>query len=137
MKKIKLSWKELTWYIIGGVIALFGIALMIFGIIGHHISERSVNFVKDAEATLISKIKIPFDFRIWGIIFMLLGVIVVVIALNAFAKKVDREHEKTIRRQQRLAAGTNSDIEVKSAVQVIEEPTPAPVEAPVEEKKPE
>ena len=122
MKKEKLSWKELIWYIIGGVVALFGIALMIFGIIGHHISDRSVNFVKDAEANLIAKIKIPFDFRVWGIIFMFLGVIAIVIALNFFAKKVDREIEKSIRRQQRLNAGNNTDIEVKAAVQVIEEP---------------
>lgn len=133
MKKQQLSWKELVWYIIGGVVALFGIALMIFGIIGHHIADRSVNFVKDAEAALIAKIKIPFDFRVWGIIFMFIGVIVIVIALNFFAKKVDREVEKSIRRQQRLNAGNNTDIEVKAAVQVIEE-TPAPQSAPAPEK---
>lgn len=126
MKKQQLSWKELTWYIIGGIVSLFGIALITFGIIGHHISDRSVNFVKDAEEKLISKIKIPFDFRIWGIIFMFLGIIIIVVALNYFAKKVDREVEKTIRRQQRLNAGMNTDIEVKSAVQVIEEPAPQP-----------
>lgn len=137
MKKEKLSWKELIWYIIGGVVALFGIALMIFGIIGHHISDRSVNFVKDAEANLIAKIKIPFDFRVWGIIFMFLGIIIVVIALNFFAKKVDREVEKAMRRQQRLNAGNNTDLEVKAAVQVIDEPAPAIEPAPVEEKKPE
>lgn len=134
MKKQQLSWKELIWYIIGGVVALFGIALMIFGIIGHHIDDRSVNFVKDAEANLIAKIKIPFDFRVWGIIFMFLGVIAIVIALNFFAKKVDREIEKSIRRQQRLNAGNNTDIEVKAAVQVIEEPAPAPQPAPAPEK---
>ena len=131
MKKQQLSWKELTWYIIGGIVSLFGIALIVFGIIGPHISDRSVNFVKDAESNLISKIKIPFDFRVWGIIFMFLGVIIIVVALNYFAKKVDREIEKTIRRQQRLNAGMNVDIEVKSAVQVIEE------QPQVEQKKPE
>lgn len=132
MKKVKLSWKELAWYIGGGMISLFGVALMVFGIIGHHISNRDVNFVKDAEEKLISKIKIPFDFRIWGIIFLALGMLIVILALNFNAKKVDRDIEKTIRRQQRANAGINKDIEVKEAIKVIEEPAPS-----VEAKKAE
>lgn len=122
MKKKQLSWKELAWYIVGGMVALFGVALMIFGIIGHHIQNRSANFVKDAEEALIAKIKINLDFRMWGIIFLALGMFVVIVALNYFAKKVDRENEKTIRRQQRLSSSLAKDIEVKDAVQIIEEP---------------
>jgi len=122
MKKKQLSWKELAWYIAGGMVALFGVALMVFGIIGHHIQNRSANFVKDAEEALIAKIKINLDFRMWGIIFLALGMFVVIVALNYFAKKVDRENEKTIRRQQRLSSSLAKDIEVKDAVQIIEEP---------------
>ena len=58
----------------------------------------------------------------WGIIFLALGMFVVIVALNYFAKKVDRENEKTIRRQQRLSSSLAKDIEVKDAVQIIEEP---------------
>lgn len=132
MKKVKLSWKELAWYIAGGMFAVFGVALMIFGIIGHHIPNRNANFVKDAEEALITKIKIPFDFRIWGIVFLAFGMLIVILALNYNAKKVDRDIEKQIRRQQRTNAGINRDIEVKEAVKVIEEPSPV-----VEAKQPE
>ncbi|MCR5332575.1 MAG: hypothetical protein K6E11_00930 [Bacilli bacterium] len=132
MKKVKLSWKELAWYIAGGMIAVFGVALMIFGIIGHHISNRNANFVKNAEEALITKIKIPFDFRVWGIIFLAFGMLIVILALNYNAKKVDRDIEKQIRRQQRTNAGINRDIEVKEAVKVIEEPAPAVEAKPAE-----
>lgn len=133
MKKEKISGKEVVWYVIAGVFALFGITLMVFGIIGHHMNVAlSDNFIKSAEDALINAIKIPFDFRIWGIMFVLIGTIILIIALNANAKKADRDIEKTIRRQQRLNAGANVDIEVKSAVQIIED---VPSEIKVENKE--
>ena len=84
------------------------------------------NFIRDFEA------KIPLDLRIWGIIFMAVGVLVAVVALVVNAKKADREIEKKVRREQRLAAQSNMDIEVKSAVQIIEE---KPAEEPAPEAK--
>ncbi len=84
------------------------------------------NFIKDFEAT------IPLNLRIWGIIFMAVGVVVAIIALVVNAKKADREVEKKIRREQRIAAQNNMNIEVKSAVQIVEE-KPA-VEAAPESK---
>ncbi len=133
-KSSKVSGKEFAWYVIGGVFAVFGLTLMVFGIIGHHMNvPLADNFIKGTEEALIKAIKIPFDFRVWGIMFLLLGMFIVIVTLNYNAKKTDREIEKTIRRQQRLNAGMNTDIEVKSAVQVIEEPAPEQVS----EKKPE
>lgn len=123
----KISTKEFIWYAAAGLVIVFGIICMIFGIIGYHMPATN-NFVKEFEA------KIPLNLRIWGIIFMAIGVIVGVIALVVNAKKADREIEKKIRREQRLAAQSNMNIEVKSAVQVIEE---APVEEPAPEKAPE
>ena len=77
---------------------------------------------KDAiENALIKALNIPFDFRIWGIIFLFVGLVIAIITLNVHAKKVDREVEKTIRRQQRLNAGLNEEIAVKSAVEIVEE----------------
>lgn len=123
--KEKVSGKEFAWYVVGGVFGIFGLTLMIFGIIGHHMDTTlQNNFIKNAEKALINAIKIPFDFRIWGIMFLLLGMFIIIVTLNYNAKKTDREIEKTIRRQQRLNAGMNTDIEVKSAVQIIEEPAP-------------
>lgn len=133
-KGAKVSGKEFAWYVVGGIFAVFGLTLMVFGIIGHHMNvPLADNFIKGAESAVIKAIKIPFDFRIWGILFLILGMFVIIVTLNYNAKKTDREVEKTIRRQQRLNAGMNTDIEVKSAVQVIEEPAPEQVN----ENKPE
>ena len=121
--KNKMTGKEFAWYIVGGLFGMFGLTLMVFGIICHHLNvPQADNFIKNAESAVIEAIKIPFDFRIWGILFLLLGMLVVILTLNYNAKKTDREVEKTIRRQQRLNAGMNTSIEVKSAVEVIEEP---------------
>lgn len=127
--KDKISGKEFTFYLIGALIAVMGVVLMIFGIVGHHLPvSASNNFIKNAENSLMEGIHIPFDFRIWGILIFILGAIIVVIALAFNAKKTDREVEKQLRRQQRQAALNDNTIEVKSAVEVIEEPQPAPVE---------
>lgn len=126
--KSRVSGKEFAWYLVGATIAVFGIILMVFGIVGHHIPlSGSDNFIKAAESSLIGAIKIPFDFRIWGILIFVLGIAIDVIALVVNAKKADREVEKVLRRQQRQAALKDNTIEVKSAVEIIEE---APAEAP-------
>lgn len=123
--KTKMTGKEFAWYVTGGLIIAFGIVLMVFGIIGHQMTvPLKDNFIKNAENALIEAIKVPFDFRIWGIMFLLLGAFIFIVALNYNAKKSDRQLEKTIRRQQRLNAGMNTSIEVKSAVEVIEETSP-------------
>lgn len=133
--KDKVSGKEFAWYVFGGLFAVAGITLMIFGIIGHHMNvPLDNNFIKKAEEALISAIKAPFDFRIWGIILLLLGVIIISITLAYNAKKTDREVEKTIRRQQRINAGVEQKLEVKSAVEIIEEKPAIDVE-PVKENK--
>ena len=125
----KVSGKEFAWYLVGATIAVFGIILMVFGIVGHHLPQSGDNnFIKTAEAALISGIKIPFDFRIWGILIFVLGVLIDIIALAVNAKKADREVDKQLRRQQRQAALKDNTIEVKSAVEIIEEPAPVPAE---------
>lgn len=125
--KDKISGKEFAWYLVGSTIAVFGVILMVFGIVGHHIQISSANnFIKAAETSLIGAIKVPFDFRIWGILIFVLGIAIDIIALAFNAKKTDREVDKQLRRQQRQAALKDNTIEVKSAVEIIEEPAPAP-----------
>lgn len=130
MKNRTVSGKEIAWYVIAGIFVMFGLTLMVFGIIGHHMNVAlDDNFIKQAEDNLVNAIKVPFDFRIWGIMFVLLGAIITIITLNFNAKKTDRELERTVRRQQRLNAGMDTKMEVKSAVQIIEDnPTPEIVE---------
>lgn len=109
----KISTKEFIWYAVCGIVAVFGIICMVFGIIGYYLPAN--NFIREFEG------KLPFELRYWGIIFMAVGVVVAIIALVVNAKKADREVEKKIRREQRLAAQNSMDIEVKSAVQIVEE----------------
>ena len=116
----KVSTKEFIWYAACGLVIVLGLICMIFGIIGYHM-PTSNNFIRDFEA------KIPLGLRYWGIIFMAIGVVVGVVALVINAKKADREVEKKIRREQRLAAQNNMNIEVKDAVQIIEEKPAAEV----------
>ena len=133
--KSKVSGKEFAWYLSGATIAVLGLILMVFGIIGHHMNVATDNnFIKKAETALINGIKIPFDFRIWGILIFVLGVTIVIIALAVNAKKADREVDKQLRRQQRQAALKDNTIEVKSAVEIIEEPAPEVDPAPAESK---
>lgn len=128
MKKEKLSVSEFVWLAIASVIAIFGIILIVFGLIGHHLNvPLDSNFVKNAENSLIEAIHIPFNFLVWGILFLLAGVALLLVVLTYYARKVDRENERTIRRQQRLASAKTDASEVKAAVEVVEEaPTVKP-----------
>jgi len=119
MKKSKITVVEFVWYAIASVIAIFGIILMVFGIVGHHLpGALSNNFIKNAEANL------PLSFIAFGVILVAVGVALGVIVLCVYAKKADRDIERTIRRQQRLAAQTNEVAGVKAAVEVVEEAKP-------------
>lgn len=121
MKKVTV--KEFAWYVGCALVIVLGIICMVFGIVGYHMGGNSANnFIAQFES------KIALDLRTWGIIFMAIGVVVGIIVLLVNAKKADREIEKKIRREQRLAAQANSTIEVKNAVEVVTEP--APEEAP-------
>lgn len=121
-----VSVKEFIWYAACGIIIAFGLICMIFGIAGYHMAGTT-NFVTDFE----EKIKLPL--RFWGIIFMAFGVILSIIVLLFNAKKADRELEKKLRREQRLAAQADTTIEVKNAVEFVEE-TPTQEKAETEAK---
>ncbi len=111
----KIEFKELIWYFIAGVLAFGGVFMMIFGIIGHHMSGNlEQNFIKQAEKNIV------LDFRIWGIILLAAGVVIALIALVYFASKADRNNEKILRRQQRLNTSLTEGMEIKPAVQTIE-----------------
>ncbi len=103
MKKKKVSTKELVGYIISGVIALFGVALMITHTVGVYLPVlNSNNAVVIAENAVINALKINLDFLGWGIIFMVIGVFISLMILLNVAKKVDYDVEKAQRRAQRL-----------------------------------
>lgn len=116
----KVTTKEFIWYAAGGLIIAFGLICVIFGIIGYRMTgPTSQNFIAEFEGKVFKKGKL--DLRSFGLIIMAVGVIFSVVVLSVNAKKADREVEKKIRREQRIAAQANSTIEVKSAVEVVKE----------------
>lgn len=119
----KVSTKEFIWYAICGLIATLGLICIVFGIVGDHMGVPAAeNFVTVFED------KINFELRYIGLIAIGAAVVVFIICLLFNAKKADREVEKKLRRELRVAAQSNASIEVKKAVEVIEE-KPAEEEA--------
>ena len=128
--KDKFSTKELVGYAISGVIAMFGLVLVVLGIVERNMSvSTEKNYLYQADQKVQTALSIKLSFWEWGLIFMALGVIIAVIILCVFAKKADREVDRKLRRQARASSAIDINSEVKTAVQIIEEP--------VEEPKPE
>lgn len=131
--KDKFSKKELVGYIIAGIIAMFGLVLVILGIVERNMNVvPSKNFLMQADQKVQTALKINLSFWEWGLIFMALGVIIAVIILCVCAKKADREVDRRLRRQQRSGNIVDINSEVKQAVQIIEEPAPQVEEKPEE-----
>ena len=111
-----ISTKEFIWYAISGLIIVAGLIMIVFGIVGYNMQgSYENNFIKIAEEGM------PIGFRYLGLIFLAAGVLLGVCALLFNAKRADRDIEKKIRREQRLAAQSVQDIEVKKAVEIVEE----------------
>ena len=136
--KREIKGKELVWYIVAGVLAVLALTSLVFGIVGHYLpGSLEDNFIKQAEKNIV------LDFRTWGVIVLAAAAIIATIDLLVFAKSSDREVEKTLRRQQRLAnSSALNEMEIKPAVQTVEvesapvQPAPSKEETPAEEKAP-
>ncbi len=110
----KVTTKEFIWYLVCGFIAFLGLVCIIFGIIGYHMAGDG-NFIEEFEEA------IHFELRYLGLILLGASVVLSIIVLLFNAKRADREVEKKVRREQRIAAQNSKTIEVKQAVQVVEE----------------
>lgn len=100
-----LSKKESAWYVVGGVIAAFGLVLSILHLVARFTNTNShASSLKVAETNLMEAIGIDINFLGYGLIFFAFGIFIVIIALAVNAKKTDRLLEKKLRQEQRLAA---------------------------------
>ena len=124
-KSKKLAKGEITVYAIAAFIALVGIAFIIFGLIGsHYPGKDSENWVSISEkAWLVNWSHIGY--RWWGVILLLVGALVAVIGLTAYARSGDRDEERALRRRQRLGVAPVQEVEAKD---VKEEEKVAPAE---------
>ncbi|NCA97364.1 MAG: hypothetical protein EOM77_04195 [Bacteroidia bacterium] len=117
--KTKVTTKEFVWYVISGILAFFGLTLVVFDIIGDNINVNSAdNWIINAQKAVIEWSKINMDWRAWGLIFFLVGALIAVITLSTFAKGADRLVEKEQRRQARLAASKESSVEPSKTIEV-------------------
>lgn len=124
-KSKKLAKGEITVYAIAAFIALVGITFIIFGLIGsHYPGKDSENWVSISEkAWLVNWSHIGY--RWWGVILLLVGALVAVIGLTAYARSGDRDEERALRRRQRLGVAPVQEVEAKD---VKEEEKLAPAE---------
>ena len=119
----KVTTKEFIWYLACGLIAFLGLVAIVFGIVGYHLPSQ-LNFIEAFEE------KIKFELRYLGLILIAVAVVFSIGVLLFNAKKADREVEKKIRREQRIAAQNSKTIEVKNAVEVLEVPAEQPQPEP-------
>ena len=157
-KKFPLHPFELVWYILCGLVGIWGIVYIVLGLVAHNlpIAKEDGDLVK-ANATIAKTFGL--DFFGWGLIILAIASVAIVVVLLLFSKKVDREYEKTVRRAQRMAqleaevekeeSGEVIDAEIEPVEpqeepeelkeeQPVEEPTQEPEaeETPVEEEQP-
>lgn len=101
-KQHRISWKE--WIFLG--IAIFlgasGLALLVTGLVGDNMGVAlDLNPIKQAEQAMDSA-GFHMNFRNLGLVVLAAGALVAIITLLVNAKKSDREHDRRMRRLERL-----------------------------------
>ena len=133
-KKFPLHPFELVWYILVGLVGIWGLTYIVLGIIASYLPIQSEDpaLVK-ANDKILELFKL--DMLGWGLIILAIAAVAAVVVLILFSNKVDRDYEKNVRRAQRLA-----QLEAEEAKEESIEEQKIVVDAevqPVEEKKEE
>ena len=129
-KKMPIHPFELVWYIICGLVGIWGITYIVLGLVAEYLPAKYQDgeYVK-ANAKFAEIFKL--DWFGWGLIILAIAAVAAVIVLLIFSNKVDRNYEKSVRRAQRLA-----QLEQEEAKEEQKQIVDAEV-APVEEAKEE
>lgn len=101
-KRLPLHPFELVWYILCGLVGIWGITYIVLGLVAEYLPAKYAesDFVK-ANASFAKTFKL--DWFGWGLIILAIAAVAVVIVLLIFSNKVDKDYEKKVRRAQRLA----------------------------------
>lgn len=97
MAKNKKSVFEIVWYSLTGAVGLWGLTFIVLGIVCSFIPLDSVL----AEANAAHESTFGLGFLYWGLIILAIAALLAIIVLLTYAKKVDRDFEKTQRRSAR------------------------------------
>ena len=103
-KKLKISTFELVWYIICGLLVLWGLTYICIGAINHFASLSALD-----EFCHGFKRMFKLSIHIWGALIIAIGAVAAVIVLLIFAKTFDRAVDREQRRSARLAALKKED----------------------------
>lgn len=91
---------EIVWYSVCGAVALWGLTYITLGIVAGELGiHSSENVLLQASKTIESTFGLGFFY--WGMIILGIASICAVVVLMIFAKRVDRDFEKTQRRAAR------------------------------------
>ena len=104
-KKLKISVFELVWYILMGLLGLWGLTFITLGVVARNLKPGSA-LSKGSDGW---KAVMKTDYFTAGIIILVVAVIAAIVVLLIFAKTADREVEKQQRRAARLAAASAAD----------------------------
>ena len=101
-KKLPLHPFEFVWYILVGLVGIWGLTYIVLGLVATHlpISTEDPGLV-EANEKILELFKL--DMLGWGLIILAIAAVAAVVVLVLFSNKVDRDYEKNVRRAQRLA----------------------------------
>ncbi len=137
-KKFPLHPFELVWYILCGLVGIWGLTYIVLGLVEQNLPISTENSeLTKANLKIIDKFKLGF--LPWGLIILAIAAVAIVVVLLIFSAKVDRDYEKNVRRAQRLAQLEEEELKEEVAEEQQQEVIDAEVEpikeeAPAEEK---
>ena len=113
-KKFPLHPFELVWYILCGLVGIWGLTYIVLGLVEQNlpISTENSDLTK-ANIKIVEKFKLGF--LPWGLIILAIAAVAIVVVLLIFSAKVDRDYEKNVRRAQRLAQLEEEELKEEAA----------------------
>ena len=98
---------EVVWYSLCGAVALWGLTYTVLGLIANELNSKEVL----SQGNKIIADTFGLGFFGWGLIILGIASLAIVIVLLIFAKRVDRDFEKTQRRAARRALQVEETVE--------------------------
>ena len=112
-KKFPLHPFELVWYILCGLVGIWGLTYIVLGLVEQNLPISTENSeLTKANLVIIEKFKLGF--LPWGLIILAIAAVAIVVVLLIFSAKVDRDYEKNVRRAQRLAQLEEEELKEES-----------------------
>ena len=130
-KKLPLHPAELVWYIVCGLVGLWGLTYIVLGLIAENLPIES----EDGEFVAANaKFAETFglDWLGWGLIILAIAAVCAAVVLLVLSNKSDRDYEKNTRRAARLAQLEAEEAREEQLEQEAEQPKE---QQPVQEEK--